>query len=105
MVHGAQPYVTLASHLDAIAVFSILFQVYGATHVSYWGWNFLLREYPVSKVAPLSLLIPVFGLIGSTVILKQKINATGWIAVGLIMSSLAIGLIKSRVLFARHRDT
>jgi O-acetylserine/cysteine efflux transporter len=36
----------------------------------------LLREYPVSGVAPLSLLIPVFGIISSIVILGQQPSAS-----------------------------
>ncbi|WP_232462805.1 EamA family transporter, partial [Pseudomonas fragi] len=77
-----------------VALFSLLFQVYAATHFCYWGWNLLLREYPVSRVAPLSLLIPVFGVAGSMLILGHRVGASEGVSIALILSSLVVGLLK-----------
>ena len=63
LAHGSAPFTALVTHFEWVALFSLLFQVYAATHFCYWGWNLLLREYPVSRVAPLSLLIPDLNLI------------------------------------------
>ncbi|QNK71470.1 EamA family transporter [Variovorax sp. PAMC26660] len=94
LFHGSAPYLTLLEHVDGVAVFSLLFQVYGATHFCYWGWNLLLREYPVSRVAPLSLLIPVFGIAGSILIFGQQPSGSEWTSIALILSALAVGLVK-----------
>ena len=80
--------------LDLTAILSILFQVYLATHFAYWGWNSLLKLYPVSTVAPLSLLIPVFGVAGSMLILGHKVGATEGVSIALILSALVVGLLK-----------
>lgn len=100
MFHGPAPYLTLLAHVDGVAVFSLLFQVYGATHFCYWGWNLLLREYPVSRVAPLSLLIPVFGIAGSIVVFGQWPSASDGVAIALILSALAVGLVKGPAVLA-----
>lgn len=99
LFHGSAPFTALATHVDRVTVFSLLFQVYAATHFCYWGWNLLLREYSVSRVAPLSLLIPVFGVIGSIVILEHRVDVGEGLSIALILSALAVGLIKGRPLF------
>ncbi|MBB3120577.1 EamA family transporter [Pseudoduganella violacea] len=95
--HGAAPFSSLASQINSTALFSLAFQVYAATHFCYWGWNFLLREYPASRVAPLSLLIPVFGIASSAFILRQLPGMGDWVSLALILAALAIGMKKSPV--------
>jgi O-acetylserine/cysteine efflux transporter len=94
LAHGSAPFTALVTHFEWVALFSLLFQVYAATHFCYWGWNLLLREYPVSRVAPLSLLIPVFGVAGSMLILGYRVGASEGVSIALILSSLVVGLLK-----------
>ena len=94
LAHGTAPFAALATQFEWVAVFSLLFQVYAATHFCYWGWNLLLREYPVSTVAPLSLLIPVFGIAGSMLMLGHRVGFSEGVSMVLILSALAVGLIK-----------
>ena len=94
LAHGPAPFAALATQFEWVAVFSLLFQVYAATHFCYWGWNLLLREYPVSTVAPLSLLIPVFGIAGSMLMLGHRVGFSEGVSMVLILSALAVGLIK-----------
>ncbi|MEG0859355.1 MAG: EamA family transporter [Pseudomonas sp.] len=96
LAHGSVPFTALASHFEWVSLFSLLFQVYAATHFCYWGWNLLLREYPVSRVAPLSLLIPVFGVTGSMLMLGHRVDFNEGISIALILSALAVGLMKRR---------
>ncbi|MCU1748601.1 EamA family transporter [Pseudomonas sp. 6D_7.1_Bac1] len=96
LAHGSAPFTSLVTHLEWVSVFSLLFQVYAATHFCYWGWNLLLREYPVSRVAPLSLLIPVFGVAGSILMLGHRVDFNEGISIALILSALVVGLMKGR---------
>jgi O-acetylserine/cysteine efflux transporter len=72
-VKGAQPFVDLGHSLNAKALFSILFQAYVTTIFGYWVWNSLMKTYPVSNVAPLSLFVPVAGLITSWIAYDERI--------------------------------
>ncbi|WP_077048080.1 EamA family transporter [Pseudomonas sp. KK4] len=99
-VNGATGYRTLLDQLDYRAVLSILFQVYPNTLFGYWVWNSLLKRYPVSTVAPLSLLVPVFGLFGSVVIFDEQLSVNKIVAVLLIVSGLGVGLFGQRVVGA-----
>ncbi|WP_313396894.1 EamA family transporter [Atlantibacter hermannii] len=97
LVNGAGGYHELISHMDGRAVFSILFQVYPNTLFGYWVWNSLLKHYPVSTVAPLSLLVPVYGILGSSVIFGETITTMKMVALLLIVTGLAIGLYGQRI--------
>ncbi|AMN80264.1 MULTISPECIES: EamA family transporter [Pseudomonas] len=94
LMHGSAAFEGLQASLDLTAVLSILFQVYLATHFAYWGWNSLLKLYPVSTVAPLSLLIPVFGITSSMLILDERISTPNLISIGIIIVGLAVGLYR-----------
>lgn len=100
VVNGSTGYSTLLNQLDYRAVLSILFQVYPNTLFGYWVWNSLLKRYPVSTVAPLSLLVPVFGLLGSVMIFNETLSLNKIVAVVLIVSGLGVGLYGQRLLSA-----
>jgi len=91
-MRGSAPFESLSASLDLAAAGSILFQVYLATHFAYWGWNSLLRLYPVSTVAPLSLLIPVFGITSSILITGEHLSTPNLLCVAVIIAGLAVGL-------------
>lgn len=97
LVNGANGYTTLVNHIDARSVLSILFQVYPNTLFGYWVWNFLLKQYPISTVAPLSLLVPVFGILGSRVIFGEEVSSVKILALLLIISGLVVGLYGHRL--------
>ncbi|MCM2380997.1 EamA family transporter [Pseudomonas marginalis] len=94
LMHGSAAFEGLQASLDLTAILSILFQVYLATHFAYWGWNSLLKLYPVSTVAPLSLLIPVFGITSSMLMLDERISTPNLISIGIIIAGLAVGLYR-----------
>jgi O-acetylserine/cysteine efflux transporter len=105
LANGTRGYLSLVSHMDARALLSVLFQVYPNTLFGYWVWNSLLKQYPVSTVAPLSLLVPVFGILGSMVIVGETITPVKILALLLIISGLVVGLYGRRLtrFFAESR--
>ncbi|VVM46558.1 putative amino-acid metabolite efflux pump [Pseudomonas fluorescens] len=103
LLHGTAPFTALPSQLNAITVFSLAFQVYAATHFSYWGWNLLLREYPMSRVAPLSLLIPVFGIFSSMAIFGQYPGPTDWLLILLVLMGILLGSAHLHAMLLRFR--
>lgn len=97
LVNGSNGYAALVTHIDYRAVLSILFQVYPNTLFGYWVWNSLLKRYPLSTVAPLSLLVPVFGILGSMTIFGEDISWIKILALLLIISGLITGLYGQRL--------
>ena len=89
---GVEAYSQLISQLDAWVIGSVLFQAYAATLIGFVLWNYLLSLYPLSSVAPLSLLVPIWGFLTSSLFFGEAIGydkslASGLILLGLIISS------------------
>lgn len=97
VVNGMTGYRALYSHANSLALLSILFQAYPNTLLGYWVWNGLLKRYPVSTVAPLSLLVPVFGILGSVAIFGETLSTQKIAALVLIVTGLAVGLYGPRL--------
>ncbi|WP_085299960.1 EamA family transporter [Cognaticolwellia mytili] len=84
--------------MNPSVIFSVLFQAYPVTLFGYWVWNRLLVKYPLSTVAPLSLLVPIFGLLGSAIFYQEKIGTMKAVACILVLTGLMIGLINAKKL-------
>ncbi|WP_145553990.1 EamA family transporter [Yersinia canariae] len=98
LFNGPLGFTELADNFTTTTLFSILFQVYPNTLFAYWVWNSLLTKYPVSVVAPLSLLVPIFGMLGSVMIFNESIPAGKIVAMVLIISGLVTGLYGKKLI-------
>lgn len=70
---------------------AVAFQAYPTTLFGYWIWNKMLIKYPLSTVAPLTLLVPVFGLISGYLVYGEVLSLAQVIACSLFL--LGINLI------------
>jgi O-acetylserine/cysteine efflux transporter len=77
--------------VNRYTVFSVLFQAWPTTLLGYWFWNRLNVTYGLSTVAPLTLLVPVFALLGSVVFYQEALGLTKLLACGLILLGLVVG--------------
>jgi O-acetylserine/cysteine efflux transporter len=71
----------------------VLWQSAGNTMFGYACWAWLLSRYPAATIAPLSLLVPVFGFGASALILGEPMPSWKIIATLLIMAGLAVNLL------------
>ena len=96
-VKGTAGYASFYHHADLSLLLSVLFQVYPNTLFAWWIWNSLIKKYPLSTVAPVSLLVPLFGLLGSAVIFDEAIGGYKIAACVMIMAGLITGLYGKRL--------
>ena len=82
--------------LDWVSIGSIAYIVYLSTLLGFAVWAGLLARYPVSTVAPFTLLVPVFGFLGSTVLLGEPLQGWKLGASSLVIAGLCINLFGSR---------
>ncbi|MBD0786441.1 EamA family transporter [Vibrio sp. Y2-5] len=73
-------------------IFSIIYLSLLATILGYGGWSYLLSRYETSMVAPLSLLVPVFGLLSAWVLLGESLSLYQIIGVVVIAMGLVINV-------------
>lgn len=86
--------------LTPISIFSIIYLALGATIFGYGIWSILLGKYPASKISPLSLMVPVTGLISAKLILGEDLTRLQWIG-GLVIIG---GLVLSNMNFQRQNS-
>ncbi len=89
-------------NLNAMSVFSVVYLSLGATLFGYGMWNMLIAKYTISKIAPLSLLVPITGLLTARIVLSEQLSKMQWTGVaiilaGLILTSLNLNMIKNRI--------
>jgi O-acetylserine/cysteine efflux transporter len=76
---------------------SVVWQSVGNTMFGYGCWAWLLARYQAATVAPMSLLVPVFGFAASSLWLGEPMQDWKIIAGLLVMAGLAVNSLWRRV--------
>jgi O-acetylserine/cysteine efflux transporter len=102
IVDGPHDVVHSISHLTLRAFLAIGYVAYISTLIGFGLWNRLIGLYSVSKVAPFSLLVPIFGLTAAWIALDEPLT---WRLAGctvLVLAGLAMVVRKrSSIVAAR----
>jgi O-acetylserine/cysteine efflux transporter len=90
------------AHASARSIGGLIFVVVVASLFGFGSWAWLMKRHPASKVAPFSLLVPVFGIAAAWLALGEKPGAleiAGGVVVvcGLGLVSAALSLPRRRV--------
>ena len=99
------PETLLASlaNLTMTSIFAVLYLALGASIFGYGFWNILISKYPLNKVSPLSLLVPITGLLTARIVLLEKLSTLQWLGVVVIIIGLVVtnfnpkGLVKIKL--------
>jgi O-acetylserine/cysteine efflux transporter len=90
LTQGTDVVTELPKQFNAFALFSVLFQAYPTTLLGYWFWNKMIMKYTVSAVAPMTLLVPVFGILGGYLFYDEVISLVQVVAAALILAGLFV---------------
>jgi O-acetylserine/cysteine efflux transporter len=85
------------SHAGAWVWLAMLWQSFGNTLFGFGCWAWLLSRYPAATVAPMSLLVPLFGFATSALWLGEPIQTWKIAATLLVLSGLAVNLFWARL--------
>lgn len=85
------------AHADAGAWAAVLWQSVGNTIFGYSCWAWLLARHPAATIAPLSLLVPVFGMGASAILLHEPLTHWKLTAAVLVLGGLAINTLWPRI--------
>ncbi|MDB5735697.1 MAG: EamA family transporter [Alphaproteobacteria bacterium] len=72
---------------------AVLWQSVGNTMFGYASWAWLISRYPAATIAPMSLLVPIFGFGASALLLGEPLPLWKIGATLLIMAGLAVNLL------------
>ncbi|MEI8321285.1 MAG: EamA family transporter [Alphaproteobacteria bacterium] len=78
------------TNMTGITIFAFCYGGLVVTLCGYSLWGTLLRAYPVSMVAPFSLMVPAFGMIFSFILLGEIPTTIRFIGAGLVFTGLIL---------------
>lgn len=85
-----------------VAWLAVAWQVVGNMMLGYAAWNWLLARYPAATVAPLGLLVPVFGLSAAALLAGEALPPWKLEATALIVGGVALNFWWMRRAAARR---
>lgn len=94
-MNGVSGLVATYEQWDNNAWISVLFQAYPTTLFGYWIWNKMILTYPMSKLAPLTLLTTVFALLSGYFIFGETLSTVQWISCTLFLAGIVTVLYPS----------
>jgi len=84
-------------NLSPQSMISLFYIVYLSTLLGFSLWSFLLSRYPAASVAPFTLLVPIFGFLGSRLILDEPLFLWKIEAAILVIGGLAINIFGPQI--------
>ncbi|MCM0148763.1 EamA family transporter [Photobacterium galatheae] len=93
LLHGTTIIDSTIQNWNGYTTFSVLFQAYPTTVFGYWIWNRMLVKYPLSTVAPVNLMVSVFGLAGGYLFYEEPIGVLQIMAAGFILAGVLVILV------------
>lgn len=82
---------------DAGVWAAVVWQTVGNTLFGYAAWGWLLARHPAATVAPMALLVPVFGMAAAALLLGESLPPWKLVAAALVLGGLALNLLGSRL--------
>ena len=70
---------------------SLLFQIVDVATISYIGWFWLIRTYPITRLSTFSFLTPVMGVVAGNVLLDEPVTPAVFVALGMVALGIVIG--------------
>ena len=97
---GPSAMVAAITSLSWLSIGALAYLVVLSTLVGYGGWNHLIVEHGAARVAPYSMLVPIFGMISGAAVLRETFNRYHAWGAGLVLIGLGVHALGDR-LFAR----
>ena len=93
LLEGPTAIATGLARASAVTWAAVLWQAVGNTMFGYACWGWLISRYPAATIAPMSLLVPIFGFGASALLLHEPLPLWKIGATLLIMAGLAVNLL------------
>jgi O-acetylserine/cysteine efflux transporter len=88
--------VTGVQNATGVTWAAVVWQAVGNTMFGYGVWGWLLARHPAATVAPMALLVPVFGIGASALFLGEPMQDWKLLAAALVMGGLALSVLWPR---------
>ncbi len=96
VVEGPGRIATAGRSLTVSAVLALLYVAFLSSGFGYMAWAYLLRRYPASTVATISLMVPVVGLASAAIFVHENPAPAELIGAAIVLVGLALALRVAR---------
>lgn len=100
-IEGLESMTIAITSIKPIGWAALLYVSFLTTVFGYAVWGWLLSQFPVGSVTPFALLIPIFGMLSSSLILGEQFTTIKLVASALILLGLAINTLGDKMLKLR----
>ncbi len=85
------------THLNITTLAAVIYLAWMATLLGYGLWTYLMSRYPVNRVAPFTLLVPLVGLTTGWLMFDETLGAMHWSGAALLMLGLLMNVFGQRL--------
>ena len=85
------------SSLSFRTIAALAYLVILSTLLGYGLWNDLIMRHGAARIAPFSLLVPIFGLASASLVLGESFGARGALGAVLVLSGLLVHVFGDRI--------
>lgn len=103
LIEGPELILASLSSMGIKSLVSLTYLALVATIFGYGSWAWLLQQHPASRIAPLTLLVPVVGLLCAWLILDESLSGIQAIGIVLVMLGLLVNSFGQRWLHRLKR--
>lgn len=103
-IENSLPVLEQCLHLSWASYGAVCFITFGSTVVGFGIWNWLVQVYPISTIAPFTLLVPIFGMLSSLVFLGEPLESWKIMAAVLVISGLCLNVLGPLVVARRVKN-
>lgn len=89
---GEQAIISSLVHISLQTVLALIYLAFIATIIGYGIWGNLLSRYETWRVAPLSLLVPVVGILSAAIVLDERLSAQQVMGAAVIILGLLVNM-------------
>jgi len=91
------------THVQWPALVSTAYTAYLSSLVGYGIWNTLLARYPVARVTPFAMLVPVFGMAAAGLVYAERPHPLELVGGVLLIGGVAVAVLRRRAATPRSR--
>ncbi|NES37400.1 EamA family transporter [Micromonospora sp. PPF5-17] len=95
VIDGGEAVLDAITGLSWRGLLAVAYVAYVSTLVGFGIWNRLIARYSIARVAPFSLLVPVFGLSAAWLLLDEPVGPTELVAGAIVLAGLALVVRRS----------
>ena len=97
LVEGEEAITQSLLNLNWLSVVVLFYLAIAASIIGYSLWSYLLTHYPAGQVAPLTLAVPVVGMISATLLLGESMSNQQIVGITVVMIGLLVNTFGEKV--------